>query len=436
MIQGFSGGLLRNTELFYLLDLPTFQRDFAQFKTLDHATGPAITFTRASNATFFDADGVLQTASNNVPRFDHDSANGNSLGLLIEEARTNSIRNSQAGGSTNGAIGSGGAVPTHWASANAAANGVSTEIIGTGTEAGLSYIDIKFSGTPSASSSVTIFFEANTQVVAANGQTWAASAYYKLVAGSLSNATVRHTISGRVAGGTSVAGQASQPTITPTSAALSTQRSSAAFAFTDATVERVNGFVNIVYTSGNPIDLTLRIAAPQLEQGAFPTSYIPTTSAAATRATDVADITSISSFYNQAEGTLFAEGVIRKNTDGTPLLFDDTTENEVARISVLSSGIPSLVVVDGGVSQAAIGIGSAITEPFTYKMAGAIKENDFQAALNGTLGTADTSGTMPTVTRLRIGRRLAATGVYSGHIAKIAYWPRRLSDTLLQQLTT
>jgi hypothetical protein len=76
MIQGFSGGLLRNTELFYLLDLPTFQRDFAQFKTLDHATGPAITFTRASDGTFFDADGVLQTATTNAPRFDHDPVTG------------------------------------------------------------------------------------------------------------------------------------------------------------------------------------------------------------------------------------------------------------------------------------------------------------------------------------------------------------------------
>jgi hypothetical protein len=43
MIQGFSGGLL-NRELIYNLDLPSFQRDFASLKTLDHGTGPAITF--------------------------------------------------------------------------------------------------------------------------------------------------------------------------------------------------------------------------------------------------------------------------------------------------------------------------------------------------------------------------------------------------------
>jgi hypothetical protein len=411
---------------------PTFSRDFAGEKTLNNGTGPAITFTRASNATFFDANGTLQTAANDTPRFDHDPATGASRGLLIEEARTNSLRNSQAGGSTNGVIGSGGVMPTNW-TITANANGVTSEIIGSGTEAGLAYIDVKFSGTPTTSHTVIVSLESSTQVVAAEGQAWTLSAYFRVAAGSATNATFRAVNGWRDSSGAQLSNSATF--FTPTTSSLITQRANN-IGTAPATTGRNLPMIWITGSSGNPIDLTLRIAAPQLEQGAFPTSYIPTTTAAATRATDVADITSISSFYNQAEGTLFAEGVIRKNTDGTPLLFDDTTQDEVVRLSVLSSGIPSLVVVDGGVSQAAIGIGSAITAPFTYKMAGAIKENDFQAALNGTLGTADTSGTMPTLTRLRLGRRLATTGVYSGTIAKIAYWPKRLSDTLLQQLTT
>jgi hypothetical protein len=416
---------------------PSFSRDFAGLKTLDHGVGPAITFTRASNATFFDANGTLQTAGSNVPRFDHDPATGASRGLLIEEARTNSIRNSQAGGSTNGVIGSGGAVPTHWASANAAANGVSTEIIGTGTEAGLSYIDIKFSGTPSASSSVTIFFEANTQVVAANGQTWAASAYYKLVAGSLSNATVRHTISGRVAGGTSVAGQASQPTITPTSAALSTQRSSATFAFTDATVERVNSFVNIVYTNGNAIDLTLRIAAPQLEQGAFPTSYIPTTTAAATRAADSAVVTPIASFYNQSEGTLFAEApaTYAQSADIVQFAEASSANNRFVLFFAPTGTLASFQYRTSGVIEVTGGV--SVSSGAIAKIAAAFAANDARSAVNGTLTTADTSVTLNSAnTHMVLGRLQGAASYLNGHIRKIAYWPRRLSNTLLQQLTT
>lgn len=48
-----------------------------------------ITFTRNSAATYWDANGVLQTAAIDEPRFDHDPVTGEPLGILIEEQRTN-----------------------------------------------------------------------------------------------------------------------------------------------------------------------------------------------------------------------------------------------------------------------------------------------------------------------------------------------------------
>jgi hypothetical protein len=51
---------------------------------------PRFTFTRPSIGTFVDDNGSIQTASANEPRFDHDPVTGESLGLLIEESRTNS----------------------------------------------------------------------------------------------------------------------------------------------------------------------------------------------------------------------------------------------------------------------------------------------------------------------------------------------------------
>ena len=53
-----------------------------------------ITFTRASVGTYFDNTGALQTATTNVPRFDHNPTTLAPLGLLIEEARTNLLLNS------------------------------------------------------------------------------------------------------------------------------------------------------------------------------------------------------------------------------------------------------------------------------------------------------------------------------------------------------
>ena len=70
---------------------PALELDFANTKALD----PRVTFTRvmtgASVATFVGADGLIKTARNNVPRFEHSPTTGESLGLLVEGAATNSL---------------------------------------------------------------------------------------------------------------------------------------------------------------------------------------------------------------------------------------------------------------------------------------------------------------------------------------------------------
>ena len=64
---------------------PTLDLNFMATKVLDDR----ITFTRDGVGTYVDEDGLIKYASNNAPRFDHDPTTGESLGLLIEEARTN-----------------------------------------------------------------------------------------------------------------------------------------------------------------------------------------------------------------------------------------------------------------------------------------------------------------------------------------------------------
>lgn len=71
---------------------PSLNLDFANSKELDSR----ITFYRDSIATYYDSKGVLRYANHNEPRFDHDPATGECKGLLLEEARTNSIGPSEA----------------------------------------------------------------------------------------------------------------------------------------------------------------------------------------------------------------------------------------------------------------------------------------------------------------------------------------------------
>jgi hypothetical protein len=77
--------------------VPSLDLRFADNKSLvDAVTGASlVTFTRASSGTFVGSDGTLQTATTNEPRFDHNPTTGESLGLLVEEARTNYLLQSQ-----------------------------------------------------------------------------------------------------------------------------------------------------------------------------------------------------------------------------------------------------------------------------------------------------------------------------------------------------
>ena len=78
------------------IPLPSLDLNFAANKSLvDNISGNnLITFARDSIGTFFDSNGLLQTAASGVPRFDHDPVTRESLGLLVEGPRTNVLLNS------------------------------------------------------------------------------------------------------------------------------------------------------------------------------------------------------------------------------------------------------------------------------------------------------------------------------------------------------
>ena len=69
----------------YPTQRPALDLNFARQKRLDSR----VTFTRGSTATYVGSDGLIKTAASGEARFDHDPVTGESLGLLIEESRTN-----------------------------------------------------------------------------------------------------------------------------------------------------------------------------------------------------------------------------------------------------------------------------------------------------------------------------------------------------------
>ena len=61
----------------------------------DRSGNRQLQVTRNSVGTYVDENGVIQSAANNEARFDHDPVTGESLGLLVEESRTNYKTRSQ-----------------------------------------------------------------------------------------------------------------------------------------------------------------------------------------------------------------------------------------------------------------------------------------------------------------------------------------------------
>jgi hypothetical protein len=171
----------------------------------------------------------------------------------------------------------------------------------------------------------------------------------------------------------------------------------------------------------------------QLEAGAFATSYIPTVASTVTRSADVATINTLSPFFNATEGTMFAQFDSAASGTNTIAAFDDNTANENYRLRNVGTD-PKFTVTDGGVDQCDIN-GGTIAANTVYNFAAAYKANDFAACIAGGTVQTDTSGTLPTVDRLRIGTSQAGNYL-NGHVRRFAYYPRRLTNAEIQALTS
>ena len=72
-----------------------------------------------------------------------------------------------------------------------------------------------------------------------------------------------------------------------------------------------------------------------------------------------------------------------------------------------------------------------------FRTAAAYRLNDYAFTVNGGAVLGDSLADVPVVTTLRIGAMSNGTAApLNGHIRRISYYPRRLSNTVLQALTS
>jgi hypothetical protein len=384
---------------------------------------PRITFTRNSIGTYWDANGVLKTAAINEARPYRNPTGGNILGLMIEEASTNSIRNNTMQGAV---VGTPGTLPTNWAIGGGA--GLAVSVIKVGVENGIEYIDLKFSGT-ATSGSLGIRPD---QVTVVSGETWTQSVFLGLVGGSDSNlATINLNILGLNSSGTSTAD-------VPKGANLVGQlsgfnRYNLVTTLADVTTVSVIPQILVTYNPG-ALNFTLRVGLPQLEKEAIVTSPIKTTGAAATRQTDSAIVqgANFSSWWNPLEGTFqlkYAEYRPNGIADANVI----QVNSDVSNYMVCFKRTPGSQGFQGFSSAAPIydfNSGVVVAPGVPVNAAWAYKSNDFAGCVDGGTVFTDALGAVPVCTKMVI-----TNNPFIGYAASIDYWNTRLTNAQLQGLS-
>ena len=378
---------------------------------------------------------------NSAPRFDHNPITGESLGLLVEEQRSNLLLQSEDFSTTwirtlITGFGSGSEVD------------VETAPDGTLTADLISIVSGSNSGTGFIGQTITKSATATTYTVTvfAKAQNWNV---VRLQVNDAATNNNRATVAFSLATGA----------ITIAAAAFGT------FSAASAAPARsfVNGWfrVNLTFTSSTETGLLVRVFpdnsstvtadgtsgiyiwGAQLEAGAFPTSYIPTTTAAVTRNADVASITgtAFSSWYRQDEGTVFADGAQNFVTGANVGFVSINDASNSNRFEIRQTRLNPTLTSSGTNTTAFVNAspapGSGLPNVF-YKQAVAFGGSSHANYVFNGLQTSTTTLSSINANRLILGARdgqAAPTGGASLTVSRLAFWPQRLANSTLQQIT-
>jgi len=370
---------------------------------------------------------------NSAPRFDHNPTTGESLGLLVEEQRTNLLVRSEEFDNASW-VKTRASVTANAASAPTG-NVTADKFVEDNTASATHRID---SGAISVGSGATTFSlyakaaERGRLTISFDGSP----------GGVASSAGCVFDLSTGAVGSPSATGNISNATASIVNAGDGWYRviltASASAAFTATCRINLMDATSASYTGDGTSGLFLWGA--QLEAGAFPTSYIPTTTATVTRSADVASIGSsaFSSWYRADAGTVFSDWSTSSSSEQIAWTISNGTLDESLRASTLVAVVSNntrLVVLDNNSLQAGLAVG-VYTPGSRRKTSLAYQQDNFAGAADGAAVVTDTSGTLPTVDRLFIGANWSGAGGFlGGTIRRLTYWNQRLPNSTLQAVT-
>jgi len=384
---------------------PTLNLNFAGSKVLD----PRITFSRSSVGTYMDANGLVVTAAADEPRFDHRYVNGEieSLGLLVEEQRVNLVNDSNGG--DYGYVMSSGGSPTN-------------DIAPDGSTVACKYDLSSATGNP--------FLNCNVDTTLTDGVTYTMSMWVK--------GTTEFTVHLAFVGETNY-------TVTSRNMNVTTSWTRETYTFT-LSGNQTNSRLQVFFSTEGQGKI-ISIWGAQLEEGGFATSYIPRSAGSqSTRVHDRAYYENVdqTDWFSKTEGT-----VVFEHTDVPYASSDDphypavgfanttsgTSDPSIQYYFVTNNAWGSyLARYQWPTDSAAIGLSNATS---ASKVGFVYKEDDYALVRNGSLVGTDSSGAVPSAYMLILGMNaISNTGNnWNAHLKNLQYYPTRLSNTVLQNLT-
>jgi len=403
--------------------------------------------TRATTATRVNASGLIEVVASGIPRLDY-PIGGGCPALLVEPAATNLIVQSQNW------------LASGWRS-DATAN-VTTVSATTGTLDPLG-TNTANAISPTSGSAIHLKVGNDNSLIFTSGTVYTSSAFFKQGTGNagryvqLTYSATRFTqegyanfdlqlgtvavVSGDVAADTNRAASIEnygngwyRCRLTATCNNAGTGNGFSAVLITASGYTRAQPF------AGTITDILYGWGA-QTETGSIATSYIPTTTAAATRNAEVISVSgAVSGCIGQTEGTIYAEVDLRNTSSGKRLflLSDGTSQNE---IRVTSSA------TNAGDLQFAVRLaGTLIVNSFSptnvysngiFKIAVVYKSTDYALYVNGLqVLTSNAAGNIPACNRVDIGSQLGTSNFFNDRIRSLALYTTRLTNAQLAALTT
>jgi hypothetical protein len=392
--------------------------------------------TRNTTATRFNSAGLIESVASGVPRLDYYTSGGTAgcPALLVEPSGSNGILNSQD-------------TATNWALGVNLSSGY-VDVIGVSGN----NLTVAASGSGIGSSTGALRRTSNN-VALASGSTYTIS--------FLMRQTGTHTIGGYYAaitggaagdlgGGFNVSGSFSSGSLFVYTGATNrirrverfgadVYRCSETFTMTASgtlTTLSIGPTVSVTSDTNSASGTTMAFAAPQIELGSIPTSFIPTTAAAVTRNADVVTLSgAVSGCIGQTEGTIYWEGAINRFDRVFFTLASGTSTTQCVRLQTTGAGLIQGVVLSG-TAQCIIGTLAAVTLGQFYKVAFAYKQNDFVLYLNGVQQNTDTSGTLPTNLNSVYLLNSNGTEITDQRCRAAALYTTRLTNAELAALTT